>query len=178
MTNTPNITEEEQKSTVIEKTNILTSNRKKSRKLLFQELYSSSMNTLDITLFREAFFDEVHTFTVDEKYLAEMHKIIRFNEPFFINIFKIYSPKFKIEKMSLSYTLPVYIGLAEMFFITEEIPGKVSINEAVEIAKVYWDDSSKKVVNWILNKVYKNFDELNKTLDEDYSHNTESCFKK
>jgi transcription termination factor NusB len=34
-----------------------------------------------------------------------------------------------------------------MFFLTEEIPGKVSINEAVEIAKVYGDDSSKKIVN-------------------------------
>ena len=107
-----------------------------------------------------------------------MHKIITFHEPFFVNIFNIYSPKFKIEKMSLSYTLPVYIGLAEMFFITEEIPGKVSINEAVEIAKVYWDDSAKKVVNWILNKAYKDFDTLNPTKDDDYSCITESCFKK
>jgi transcription termination factor NusB len=65
-----------------------------------------------------------------------------------------------------------------MFFITEEIPGKVSINEAVEIAKVYWDDSAKKVVNWILNKVYKDFDKLDKLKEDDYSYISESCFKK
>ena len=33
--------------------------------------------------------------------------------------------------------IPIYIALAEMFYLTEEIPGKVSINEAVEVAKVY-----------------------------------------
>lgn len=172
------ISDDEKKSTIIEKINILTSNRKKSRKLLFQELYSSSINILDIKLFRESFFNEVHTFKIDEKYLAEMHKIIIFHEPFFINIFKIYAPKFNIKKMSLSNVIPVYIWLAEMFFLTEEIPGKVSINEAVEIAKVYWDDSAKKVVNWILNKVYKDFDKLNETKNNDYSNTTESCFKK
>jgi len=163
---------------VVENTKILVSNRKKSRKLLFQELYSKSINELDEVLFRESFFNEVHTFNIDQDYLNEMHKIIIYNEAFFINIFKKYAPKFNVNKMSLSNVLPVYIWLAEMFFITEEIPGKVSINEAVEIAKVYWDDSAKKVVNWILNKVYKDFDELNKTKDEDYSDITESCLKK
>ena len=163
---------------VVENTKILVSNRKKSRKLLFQELYSKSINEFDEALFRESFFNEVHTFNIDQDYLNEMHKIIIYNEAFFINIFKKYAPKFNVNKMSLSNVLPVYIWLAEMFFITEEIPGKVSINEAVEIAKVYWDDSAKKVVNWILNKVYKDFDELNKTKDEDYSDITESCLKK
>jgi transcription termination factor NusB len=47
-----------------------------------------------------------------------------------------------------------------MFHITEEIPAKVSINEAVEISKAFWDDSAKKIVNWVLNKVYENHNEL------------------
>jgi transcription termination factor NusB len=80
--------------------------------------------------------------------------------------------------MSLSNVLPVYIWLAEMFYITEAIPWKVSINEAVELAKVYWDDSAKKVVNWILNKVYKDYEELKILKDEDYSSINESCFNK
>lgn len=178
MTNTVYENKEREDKSIIEKTDILTSNRKKTRKLLFQELYSSSLNNFDKNLFRESFFDEVHTFYIDENYLEEMHKIITFHEKFFINIVKIYAPKFNVEKMSLSNVLPVYIWLAEMFFLTEEIPGKVSLNEAVEIAKVYWDDSAKKVVNWILNKVYKDFETLIKTKDNDYSNITESCFKK
>jgi hypothetical protein len=79
--------------------------------------------------------------------------------------------------MSKSYILPIYMWLAEMFYLTEEIPAKVSINEAVEMAKVYWDDSSKKIVNWVLNKVFKNYDELNKKREEDFKEITETCFK-
>lgn len=168
----------DKKSNVIEHTNILTIHRKKSRKLLYQELYSMSFNIFDSDLFKEYFFDDVFTFNQDEIYINQMQKIIIINEPFFINILKIYTPKFNVKNMSLSYILPIYIWLAEMFFIEEEIPGKVSINEAVEIAKVYWDDSSKKIVNWVLNKVYNNFDELNIIKSNDYSNITESCFKK
>jgi hypothetical protein len=80
--------------------------------------------------------------------------------------------------MSLSYILPIYIWLAEMFFYSEEIPAKVSINEAIEVAKVYWDDSSKKIVNWVLNKVYENFEELDLIKKDDYSNISETCFKK
>jgi hypothetical protein len=81
-----------------------------------------SFNEFESELFRESFFDNVFTFTKDEKYINEMQKIIIFYEKFFIHILKIYTPKFKVENMSLSYILPIYIGLAEMFFIEEEIP--------------------------------------------------------
>jgi len=37
-------------------------NRKKSRKLLFQELYAKSFANYDEVLFKEAFFDNVFTF--------------------------------------------------------------------------------------------------------------------
>lgn len=153
-------------------------NRKKSRKLLFQELYAMSINDFDAVLFRESFFENIFTFSPDEKYINEMEKIIRYYEHFFISIIQKYTPKFNIKTMSLSYILPIYIWLAEMFFYTEEIPAKVSINEAIEIAKVYWDDSSKKIVNWVLNKVYENFEELDIIKKEDYSSINETIFKK
>ncbi len=37
----------------------------------------------------------------------------------------------------------------------EDIPEKVSINEAVELAKKYCDDKSKSFINGILGKVYE-----------------------
>ncbi|MDD3793558.1 MAG: transcription antitermination factor NusB [Candidatus Gracilibacteria bacterium] len=136
-------------------------NRKKSRKLLYQEIYASTFCELDLNEFYNSFFDEVFTFERDEDYLAEMNKIIRYYESFFVFIIKKYSPKFDFDKMSVVNIIPVYIALAEMFFLSEEIPGKVSVNEAVEVAKVYGDDSSKKIVNGILNKVLHEYEELN-----------------
>jgi hypothetical protein len=68
-----------------------------------------SFNEFDLESFKESFFENVFTFNEDEKYINEMIKIITYYEKFFINILKIYTPKFKIETMSLSYILPIYI---------------------------------------------------------------------
>jgi 1-acyl-sn-glycerol-3-phosphate acyltransferase len=68
--------------------------------------------------------------------------------------------------MDLTYVLPIFIWIWEMFFFSKEIPVKVSINEAIEISKTFWDDSAKKIVNWVLNKVMKDYDELKKELKE------------
>lgn len=153
-------------------------NRKKSRKLLYQEIYASTFCELDLNEFYNSFFDEVFTFERDENYLAEMNKIIKYYESFFVFIIKKYSPKFDFDKMSVVNIIPVYIALAEMFFLSEEIPGKVSVNEAVEVAKVYWDDSSKKIVNGILNKVLHEYDELNKIKQDFKLESQYTIFKK
>lgn len=56
---------------------------------------------------------------------------------------------------------------------------KVSLNEAVEIAKVYGDDASKKMVNGVLNQIVSNFDELKELAkNPDTSHLTKQIFKK
>ncbi len=152
-------------------------NRIKSRRLLFQELYSMVYNNIDKDLFLNSFYDSVFSFSKDEKYIESMVKTITYYEKFFIFIINKYTPKYKIEKMSPIYILPIYMGLAEMFFLDEEIPAKVTINEAVQIAKSFWDDSSKKIVNGVLNTVIENYDELNKIKENDYNEISVSFFK-
>jgi N utilization substance protein B len=46
------------------------------------------------------------------------------------------------------------LACCELLFL-EEIPSKVSINEAVELAKKYGDVESSKFVNGILDKIHK-----------------------
>jgi transcription termination factor NusB len=79
--------------------------------------------------------------------------------------------------MDLTYVLAIFIWASEMLFFPEEIPAKVSINEAIELAKTYWTDTAKKIVNWVLNQVYKNYDELKKKLENFESDNDFSFFK-
>ena len=153
-------------------------NRKKSRKLLYQEIFASTFWEVDLKEFYNSFFDEIFTFERDEDYLLEMNKIIKYYEWFFIYIIKKYSPKFDFDKMSIVNIIPIYIALAEMFFLTEEIPWKVSVNEAVEVAKVYWDDSAKKIVNWVLNKVLHDTEELDKIKENYKDTSSYSIFKR
>lgn len=46
------------------------------------------------------------------------------------------------------------IGVYELIF-DKEIPGKVAINEAIEIAKAFGSESSGKFVNGVLGALYK-----------------------
>ncbi|MFH1187905.1 MAG: transcription antitermination factor NusB [bacterium] len=54
------------------------------------------------------------------------------------------------------------IGLYELLF-NKKIPGKVAINEAIELAKTFGGESSGKFVNGVLGAIYKkNKDEIEK----------------
>lgn len=139
-------------------------NRKKSRVLLFQKLYAEKYNNLDDNNFYNSFYYWKFKFELDKNYINEITEIIKKNEIKFNEIIKKFAPKFNIENMSPIYILPIYISLSEIFFFSWEVPLKVSVNEAIEIAKNYSDDSWKKIVNWILNKVIENYEELKKEI--------------
>ena len=153
--------------------------RSRTRKFLYQMLYARSFWNVDSQDFRESFFSWVFDSNIDEKYLEEMYHIILEKEAFFIQIIQKFAPKFQVENMDLSYVLPLFIAMAEIFFLWEEIPAKVSLNEAIEIAKVYGDDSSKKIVNGVLNKIVNEIPELEKLSKEfDSSISVKSFFTK
>lgn len=135
-------------------------NRKRSRKLLFQKLYAQKFNSCNDEEFYNTFYEWKFTFEIDKNYIKNITDIVNKNKDIFDKIIKKYAPKFDVESMSIIYLIPIYIALSEMFFLEEEIPAKVSINEAIEVIKTYWDDSWKKIVNWILNKVLENYDTL------------------
>lgn len=132
--------------------------RKKTRKFLFQKLYARLFWEVDDVRFHESFFQDIFEYTIDNKYLDEMFQLIIDHQKYVLCIINTYAPKFDIETMNKANILAISIGICEMKFLKEEIPVKVSINEAVEMAKVYGDESSKKIVNGILNSYLKNFD--------------------
>ena len=152
-------------------------NRKKTRKLLFQKLYAMSFWNFNNETFIESFYDWTFNFDMDKVYYNEMSELVLKNEWFYLDLLSKYAPKFNLSSMNIMYVLPIFIGLAEMFHLTEEIPAKVSLNEAVEIAKAFWDDSAKKIVNWVLNNVYEHYDELKQLNINTESNNDFSFFR-
>ena len=143
-------------------------NRKKTRKFLFQKIYTRTFGSFDEGLFKKYFFDDIFSFSLDNKYLDEMYDLIVDKESELISIMQRYAPRFDVKSMNYSIIIPVFIWLTEMLFLKEEIPAKVSINEAVELSKAYGDDSSKKIVNWVLNNFYKNIEEYTQN-DDNFS---------
>jgi N utilization substance protein B len=83
-----------------------------------------------------------NTFTGVVKHIAEIDKKIT-----------QYSPDWSLEQMTLIDRNILRIGVFELYF-RDEIPNKVAINEAIEIAKSYGSQSSSKFINGILGAMY------------------------
>ncbi len=73
------------------------------------------------------------------------------------------APDWPLEKISVVDRNILRIGLAELLFSDrEEVPSKVAINEAIELAKTFGGESSSKFVNGVLGAVYKEIGEPGK----------------
>jgi len=65
-----------------------------------------------------------------------------------------YATNWQIKRMAVIDRNVLRIGVYELIF-ADDIPPKVTINEAVELAKKYGDLESSKFVNGILDKIHK-----------------------
>ena len=73
------------------------------------------------------------------------------------------APDWPIDKISVVDRNILRIGLFELLFSNrDEVPAKVAINEAIELAKTFGGDNSGKFVNGVLGSVYKEIGEPGK----------------
>lgn len=73
------------------------------------------------------------------------------------------APEWPLEKISRIDRNILRIGLYELLFSDRgEVPAKVAINEAIELAKNFGGDSSSRFVNGVLGSVYKELGEPGK----------------
>ncbi len=73
------------------------------------------------------------------------------------------APDWPLDKISTVDRNILRIGLAELLFAdSKEVPAKVAINEAIELAKNYGGEKSGKFVNGVLGSVYKELGEPGK----------------
>ena len=66
------------------------------------------------------------------------------------------APEWPIEQITIIDRNVLRIGLYELLYGNkEEVPPKVAINEAIELAKTFGGESSGKFINGVLGTVYK-----------------------
>lgn len=81
------------------------------------------------------------------------------NLKFIDEIISKYAKNWQIERMAKTDKNILRIATFELLF-SKDIPLKVAINEAIDIAKRYGDDESGKFVNGILDKISKTEDKV------------------
>lgn len=68
---------------------------------------------------------------------------------------KKYAPEWPIEQITIIDRNVLRLGIYELKF-SDEVPPKVAINEAIELAKTFGGISSGKFINGVLGAIYEN----------------------
>jgi N utilization substance protein B len=128
--------------------------RRKARELVLKSLYayeSISGNPDDImkTLAEDSgLAEKPRKFASDLFYLTITH-LISIDEEI-----KNHTQHWDISRLALVDKNILRISICELLFMPD-IPSKVSINEAIELAKKYSTEESSSFVNGILNSIFK-----------------------
>jgi len=77
-----------------------------------------------------------------------------------------YAPQWPIEQITVVDRNILRIGIYELHFSKEDIPPKVAINEAIELAKNYGGPASGKFINGVLGAIYNEMKKDNPTLED------------
>ncbi len=75
------------------------------------------------------------------------------------------APDWPIEQISLVDLVILRMGIYELLF-TSEVPPKVAINEAVELAKAFGGENSSRFVNGVLGTVFRASDKYDPSEDK------------
>lgn len=82
------------------------------------------------------------------------------------------APQWPLNKINIIDRNVLRIGIYELLFANKkEVPPKVAINEAVELAKVFGGESSKRFINGVLGTIFKELENLKEEKKEEKSNN-------
>ena len=129
--------------------------RRKGREIALQILYQKDIAKLSTEEAIENYKKYLNINNAEAlKFGEELVRGVSENLEFIDNVIKKYTPSWPIERMNITDRNILRLGVFEMFF-RPDIPEVVSINEAVELAKLYGTDDSPAFINGVLDSIYK-----------------------
>ncbi len=106
----------------------------------------------------------------DAEFTEELYDAVIENYGFLKSVIQRYSKDFSFERIYKTDLAALMIAVCELL-LRDDVPEKVSANEAVELSKTYSTEKSASFVNGVLASVIANKDELKKELDDDGEDN-------
>lgn len=138
-------------------------NRHLFRSIVLQTLFEWDFNLISndkVSAVLEANAHEFAPGVGDLTFMANLlHGIIEKREKLDAIIVEA-APEWPLEKISTVDRNILRLGLYELLYANrDEVPPKVAINEAIELAKAFGGDSSGRFINGVLGAVYKEMGE-------------------
>jgi len=141
-------------------------NRHLSRSIVLQSLFEWDLNTVEKNKIGEVLLRNVTEFAPNKSDMPFMEHlldgVLQKQKELDLVIEKA-APEWPIDRISPVDRNILRVGLYELLFADRsEVPAKVAINEAIELAKQFGGDNSGRFVNGVLGSVYKELGEPGK----------------
>lgn len=141
-------------------------NRHLSRSIVLQTLFEWDFNGQKSEDVKEAIDRNIKEFAPgleDSTFITTLVETVVKKVKIIDEIITKAAPEWPIEKISAVDRNILRLGLTELLFGDRaEVPPKVAINEAIELAKTFGGENSGKFVNGVLGAVYKEMGEPGK----------------
>ena len=144
-------------------------NRHLSRSLVLQALFEWDFMghpTGNVQEILQRDIDEFAPGLEDEDFVKETLDLVIKKKSIIDDIIVKAAPEWPIAKINVVDRNVLRIGLVELLFGNrEEVPPKVAINEAIELAKTFGGENSGRFINGVLGAVYRELGEPGKEQD-------------
>lgn len=141
-------------------------NRHLSRSIVLQSLFEWDLNSIEKSGLTAVLHRNVEEFAPNKSDMPFMERlmdgILQKQKELDLVIEKA-APEWPLDRISPVDRNILRLGLYELLFSDrKEVPAKVAINEAIELAKQFGGDNSSRFVNGVLGAVYKEIGEPGK----------------
>jgi N utilization substance protein B len=140
----------------------MASNRHLGRIVAMQTLYEHDFRGgeaggLEIAPILERNLDEFRSNIDDTNFVEDVVEGVHKHQVQIDGIIGPAAPEWPVEQIAKIDKIILRIGVYELM-IKRDVPPKVAINEAVELAKTFGGENSSKFINGVLGTIYRNSD--------------------
>ena len=128
--------------------------RRLAREAVLQALYASAMTGEDSAKILKDTLSRRYYESNLIKYITDLFESAMDNKEWCEDQIKSRLNNWEFDRVALLDRLLLIVAISEIYFV-EDVPPKVSISEAIEIAKTYCNEDSSSFVNGVLDNVYK-----------------------
>jgi transcription antitermination protein NusB len=129
-----------------------------SRAIILQALFMwdfNGENTAELRFYLDYNLKEA-ALSLDEEFIQHLAMNVATHKDAIDKLINEYTKEWPVDRLTIMDRSILRIALFEMFNETD-VPTKVSLNEAVELAKEYSGTSSQKFVSGVLGSVYEDY---------------------
>lgn len=131
--------------------------RRKARELVLKSLYSYEITNTEPKSIMSDLFSKSTLDPPSQLFASQLFQKVLENIKSIDNMIRECVKNWDINRLAIIDKNVIRMGISELLFFSD-IPQKVSIDEAIELAKKYGSEDSGSFVNGILDHIAKNLD--------------------